>query len=54
MEEADPAQAYKWYKMAKDVWDKIAAERLTTLRSLVDEAARQGDQEAQILLLQWD
>ena len=54
MDEPDLAQAYKWYKKAKEAGDKIAAERLSTLRFLVEKAARQGDQAAQILLLQWD
>jgi hypothetical protein len=54
LEKPDLAQAYKWYKKAQDAGDKIAVERLKALRSLVDKAARQGDQEAQILLLQWD
>jgi hypothetical protein len=53
-EKPDLAQAYKWYRKAKDAGDKIAEERLRTLRSLVDKAARQGDQEAQILLFEWD
>jgi hypothetical protein len=53
-EKPDLAQAYKWYKKAKDAGDKIAKERLTTLRSLVDKAAKQGDQEARMLLFEWD
>jgi TPR repeat protein len=53
-EKPDLAQAYKWYKKAKDAGDKIAEERLRTLRSLVDKAAKQGDQEARMLLFEWD
>lgn len=50
---ADPAQALKWYKVAAGAGDREAAERLQDLRERTEQAAANGDADAQRLLLQW-
>ncbi|MEJ2577187.1 MAG: deoxyribonuclease [Gammaproteobacteria bacterium] len=49
----DPAQALKWYKVAADAGDGEAARRLDNLRTRLEQAAAEGDPEAQRLLLQF-
>ena len=53
MDKPDPAQAYKWYKIAADAGDGEARARLSVLRSLVEQNARKGNDQAKLLLLQW-
>lgn len=53
LEEADAAQAYKWYKVAASEGDPEASRRLETLRERTKHAAAGGDTDAQRLLLQW-
>lgn len=54
MDEPDPFQAYKWYIAARDAGHDPAAERLAELRAWAEQADREGDAEAQRLLLQWE
>jgi TPR repeat protein len=53
MDEPDLAQSYKWYKIAADAGDPVALERLSELKILVELAASSGDEEAEMLLLNW-
>jgi len=53
MDEPDLAQSYKWYKIAADAGDPVALERLSELKILVELAASSGDEEAKMLLLNW-
>jgi TPR repeat protein len=53
LEESDPAQALKWYKVAADAGDTEAERRLKNLRERTERAAADGDVDAQRLLLQW-
>ena len=53
MDEPDFAQAYKWYRKAAEEGDLVAQEHLSELRNLVEEAARNGDQDATLLLMRW-
>ncbi len=53
MDKPNLAQAYKWYRMAADAGDAEAKKRLDDLRIFVEQAAREGDDEAKLLLLQW-
>ena len=53
LDEADPAQALKWYRIAADSGDNEAARRLADLRARLQQAAADGDAAAQRLLLQF-
>lgn len=50
---AEPEQAYKWYRVAADAGSEEAAARLQALRNRVEQAAADGDEQAQRLMLQW-
>jgi hypothetical protein len=52
LDQADPAQALKWYGVAAKAGDTEAARRLANLRTRLEEAAAGGDAEAERLLLQ--
>jgi len=54
MDEADPFQAYKWYRQAEDAGHEDAAVRLEELHAWAEDAAQAGDSEAERLLLQWE
>ncbi|MCP4407816.1 MAG: hypothetical protein GY807_08645 [Gammaproteobacteria bacterium] len=51
--EPNLTQAYKWYKIAADAGDQIAAQRIEKLKDLIEHAATRGDEEAKVLLLMW-
>lgn len=51
--EAEPYQAYKWYKTAADSGVEQAKEKLARLREWAEASALKGDPEAKRLLLQW-
>jgi TPR repeat protein len=53
LEQPDPVQAHKWYLRAADAGDTTAQERLDALRLWLEEAARDGDQGARLLLMRW-
>ena len=50
----DPFQAYRWYTAARDAGDERAAGRLDELRAWAESASRDGDADAERLLLQWE
>ena len=50
----DPFQAYRWYTAARDAGDERAAGRLEELRAWAESASRDGDGDAERLLLQWE
>ena len=50
----DPFQAYRWYTAARDAGDERAPERLEELRAWAETASREGDGDAERLLLQWE
>lgn len=50
----DPFQAYRWYTTARDAGDERAAGRLEELRAWAETAGRDGDGDAERLLLQWE
>ena len=52
-EQADPAQAYKWYRMAADRGNTEAERRLAALLQRVSKDAMAGDEKARRLMLQW-
>jgi TPR repeat protein len=52
-DEADPAQAHKWYRMAVDNGNAEAERRLASLFERVEKQAAAGDEQARRLLLQW-
>lgn len=54
MEKPDPFQAYRWYRVARDAGQADAEERLANLRRWAEDAAENGDAEAERLLLQWE
>lgn len=54
MEEADPFQAYRWYRVARDAGQPDAEQRLANLRRWTEDAAASGSTEAERLLLQWE
>lgn len=54
MEEPDPFQAYRWYRVARDAGQVDAEERLANLRRWAEDAAEDGNAEAERLLLQWE
>jgi TPR repeat protein len=51
--EAEPAQAYKWYRMAATAGNEEATLRLQALQKRVQQDAATGDEQASRLLLQW-
>lgn len=53
LDEPDPAQALKWYRVAADAGDTEAARRLSDLHARLQQAADDGDAAAQRLLLQF-
>jgi TPR repeat protein len=53
LRQADPGQAYKWYRKAADNGSAEAERRLAALFEKVKNAAAAGDQQAGRLLLQW-
>lgn len=54
MDKADPFQAFKWYQQALQAGEDAAAVRLDALRAWAQEAADEGDMEAEQLLMQWE
>jgi TPR repeat protein len=54
MDEPDPEQAWKWYSQAARGGDAIATERLVALRDWTEDAAAQGNEQAEKLLFQWN
>jgi len=54
MGEPDPFQALRWYLVARDAGHGEAEERLANLRSWAEDAAEDGNAEAERLLLQWE
>ncbi len=53
LDEPDPGEAIKWYKVAAKGGEKEAGARLDALKKRLEEQARDGDQAAQRLLLQF-
>jgi len=53
-DEADELQAYKWYSSAAESGHPDASDHLQRLRSQVENAANNGDQRAQRIMLQWN
>ena len=51
--EPEPAQAYKWYRVAATAGNEEAAVRLQDLHKRIQQDAASGDQQARRLLLQW-
>jgi len=54
VEEADPFQAYRWYRAANEAGQQSAAARLEELKAWASAAADDGDAAAERLLLQWE
>ena len=50
----DPFQAYRWYVAARDAGNEQASQRLEELRAWAESASRDGDSDAERLLLQWE
>lgn len=53
LRQADPGQAYKWYRVAADNGNGEAESRLATLLEEVKKSAAAGDEQAGRLMLQW-
>ncbi|MBL3591036.1 MAG: sel1 repeat family protein [gamma proteobacterium endosymbiont of Lamellibrachia anaximandri] len=53
LEQPDPTQAFKWYSMAAGNGLSEAQTRLATLHNTIEQAAANGDPQAQRLLLNW-
>lgn len=53
LDQADPAQAYKWYRMAVDNGNREAERHLKSLYERVAKQAEAGDEKARRLMLQW-
>ncbi|RLJ18565.1 deoxyribonuclease [bacterium endosymbiont of Escarpia laminata] len=53
LERPDPTQAFKWYSMAAGNGLSEAQTRLATLHDTLEQAAANGDPQAQRLLLNW-
>lgn len=51
LDEADPVQALKWYRQARDSGDTQASNELTSLRSWAETGAAAGDEAAAQFLL---
>lgn len=49
----DMSQARSWYEAARDKGNSEAAQALSALRDMVEKKARQGDDEARLLLQNW-
>ena len=49
----DPAQAYKWYRVAAAAGNEEAVTRLEDLREHVEQSAAEGDGPARRLMLRW-
>jgi TPR repeat protein len=54
LDEADPYQAYRWYREAREGGHESTSERLAELRAWAERAAGTGNAEAERLLLQWE
>lgn len=54
MDKPSPSQAYKWYQVARDGGSTSAPARLEELKAWVENAASEGDMEAEQLLLRWE
>jgi TPR repeat protein len=54
MDKADPFQAYRWYRQAQQSGNQEAPQRLAALQVWANEAAANGNGEAERLLLQWE
>lgn len=52
-ENAEPYQAYKWYKVAADKGVEKAQQQLIQLKQWAENSAQKGNPTAQRLLLQW-
>ncbi|RRS32827.1 MAG: hypothetical protein OI74_10055 [Gammaproteobacteria bacterium (ex Lamellibrachia satsuma)] len=53
LDQPDPTQAFKWYSMAAGNGLSEAQTRLATLHDTIEQAAANGDPQAQRLLLNW-
>lgn len=53
-ENPDAFQAYRWYREAQSAGNADAGERLAELKVWAENAAADGDAEAERLLLQWE
>ena len=51
MKKADPFQAFKWYKQARDSGHVQAGARITQLKTWATTAARDGDADAERLII---
>ncbi|MCP5143035.1 MAG: hypothetical protein H6926_06005 [Chromatiales bacterium] len=51
IEQADPAQAMKWYQRALNAGEAMADERIAALMQRIERAAAEGDDDARRLLL---
>jgi TPR repeat protein len=54
MDEPDPFQAYKWYRLAQEAGNAVADRRLAELRTWAEKAASSGNIDAEQLLIQWE
>lgn len=53
-EKADAIQANKWYEKALEAGESSAEQALSTLRTTIENSAKQGDAHAQRMMLQWN
>ncbi len=53
LDSPDLVQAHKWYEQAKRNGSKEAAKRLDNLMKRLEQAAADGDRQAQLLLAKW-
>ncbi len=53
MDQPDPVQALKWYRIAAEGGEPEALARLEALKNWAETRAREGDESAQRLLLAW-
>ena len=49
----DLVQAHKWYELARRNGSREAGERLDKLMKRLEQAAADGDRQAQVLLAKW-
>lgn len=54
MEQPDPFQAFKWYQQAQQSGVEEAVVRLDALQAWAQQAAEEGNLDAEQLLLQWN
>ena len=54
MDKPNASQAFKWYKKARDTGNESAPARLEALKTWVENAANNGDSEAERLLMRWE